>query len=54
MKKRNIWVEKQKIIENKVKYKYLYEVSDKYYKMPLENIDWYDGTIKETIREYKA
>ena len=44
----------KKIIENKVKYKYLYEVFDKYHEMPLETIDWHDGMIKEATREYKA
>ena len=29
----------KKIIENKVKYKYLYEVFDKYHEMPLETVD---------------
>lgn len=33
----------KKIIENKVKYQYLYEVFDKYHEMPLETADWYDG-----------
>lgn len=46
----------KKIIENKVKYKYLYEVFDKYYKMPLETDmqEWHDGMIKEATGEYKA
>lgn len=44
----------KKIIENKVKYKYLYEVFDKYHEMPLETVDWHDGMIKEATREYKA
>ena len=44
----------KKIIENKVKYKYLYEVFDKYHEMPLETLDWHDGMIKEAIGEYKA
>lgn len=44
----------KKIIENKVKYKYLYEVFDKYHEMPLETVDWHDGMIKEAIGEYKA
>lgn len=43
----------KKIIENKVKYKYLYEVFDKYHEMPLETVDWHDGMIKEATREYK-
>lgn len=42
------------IIENKVKYEYLYEVFDKYYEMPLETLDWHDGMIKEATGEYKA
>lgn len=44
----------KKIIENKMKYKYLYEVFDKYHEMPLETIDWHDGMIKEATGEYKA
>ena len=40
--------------ENKVKYKYLYEVFDKYHEMPLETIDWHDGMIKEATGDYKA
>lgn len=44
----------KKIIENKIKYKYLYEVFDKYHEMPLETVDWYDGMIKEATGEYKA
>lgn len=37
----------KKIIEKQVKYKYLYEVFDKYHEMPLETVDWHDGMIKE-------
>ena len=44
----------KKIIENKVEYKYLYEVFDKYHEMPLETVDWHDGMIKEATGEYKA
>ena len=44
----------KKIIENKVKYKYLYEVFDKYHEMPLEAVDWHDGMIKEATGEYKV
>lgn len=44
----------KKIIENKVKYKYLYEVFDKYHEMPLETVDWHDGMIKEATGEYKV
>lgn len=44
----------KKIIENKVKYKYLHEVFDKYHEMPLETIDWHDRMIKEATDEYKA
>ena len=44
----------KKIIENNVKYKYLYEVFDKYHEMPLETVDWHDGMIKEAIGEYKV
>lgn len=43
----------KKIIENKIKYKYLYEVFDKYHEMPLETVDWHDGMIKEATVEYK-
>ena len=44
----------KKIIENKVKYKYLYEVFDKYHEIPLETIDWHDGMIKEATVEYRS
>lgn len=44
----------KKIIENKVKYKYLYGVFNKYHEMPLETVDWHDGMIKEVIREYRS
>ena len=44
----------KKIIENKVKYKYLYEVFDKYHEMPLDTIDWHDGMIEEATGEYKV
>lgn len=44
----------KKIIKNKVKYKYLYEVFDKYHEMPLETEDWYDGMMKEVTGEYKV
>ena len=44
----------KKIIGKKVKYKYLYEVLDKYHEMPLETIDWHDGMIKEATGVYKA
>ncbi len=43
----------KKIIENKVKYKYLYEIFDKYHEMPLETVDWHDGMIREATEEYK-
>ena len=43
----------KKIIGNKVKYKYLYEIFDKYHEMPLETVDWHDGMIKEATGEYK-
>ena len=43
----------KKIIENKVKYKYLYEVFDKYHEIPLETVDWHDWMIKEVTEEYK-
>ncbi len=39
----------KKIIENKVKYKYLYEIFDKYHEMPLETVDWHDGMIKRLL-----
>ena len=35
------------IIKNKIKYTYLYKVFDKYHKMPLKTVDWYDKMIKE-------
>ena len=44
----------KKIIENKIKYKYLYEVFDKYHEKPLETVDWHDGMIREATGEYKA
>ncbi|MCT7724316.1 MAG: AlwI family type II restriction endonuclease [Lactobacillus iners] len=44
----------KKIIENKAKYKYLYEVFEKYHEMPLETVDWHDGMIKEATGEYKV
>ena len=44
----------KKIIKNKVKYKYLYEVFDKYHEMPLETEDWHDGMMKEVTGEYKV
>ena len=44
----------KKIIENKIKYKYLYEIFDKYHEMPLETIDWHDGMIREATGEYKS
>ena len=37
----------KKIIENNVKYKYLYEVFDKYHEMPLDTVDWHDGMMRE-------
>ena len=44
----------KKIIGNKVKYKYLYDVFDKYHEIPLETIDWHDGMIKEVTVEYRS
>lgn len=44
----------KKIIENNIKYKYLYEVFDKYYEMPLDTADWHIGMIKEATEEYKV
>lgn len=43
----------KKIIENNVKYKYLYKVFDKYHEMPLETSNWHDGMIREATEEYK-
>lgn len=42
----------KKIIENNIKYKYLYEVFDKYHEMPLETSNWHDGMIREATRDY--
>ncbi|WP_282002672.1 AlwI family type II restriction endonuclease [Veillonella denticariosi] len=44
----------KKIVENKVKYNYLYEVFDKYYDMPLETVNWHEGMLREAVGEYKA
>lgn len=44
----------KKIIENNIKYKYLYEVFDKYYEIPLDTADWHTGMIKEATEEYKV
>ena len=44
----------KKIIKNKVKYKYLYEVFNKYHEMPLETEDWHNVMIKEATGEYKV
>lgn len=44
----------KKIIENNIKYKYLYEVFDKYHEMPLDTLDWHDRMIREATGEYKA
>lgn len=46
----------KQIIENRVKYKYLYEVFDKYYKMPLEMDmqEWHDGLVREVTEEYRV
>lgn len=44
----------KKIIKNKVKYKYLYEVFDKYHEMPLETENWHDGMMEEAIGEYEV
>lgn len=44
----------KKIIENEVKYKYLYEVFDKYHEMPLETVDWHDEMIKEATGDYRS
>ncbi|MDO5037724.1 MAG: AlwI family type II restriction endonuclease [Tissierellia bacterium] len=43
----------KKIINSKIRYKYLYEVFDKYHEMPLETMDWHDGMVKEATKEYK-
>ena len=44
----------KKIVENKIKYKYLYEVFDKYHEIPLEMVDWHDGMIKQATGEYRS
>ena len=44
----------KKIIKNKVKYKHLYAVFNKYHEMPLETEDWHNGMIKEATGEYKV
>ena len=44
----------KKIIENNIKYKYLYKVFDKYHEMPLDTIGWHAGMIKEATEEYKV
>lgn len=44
----------KKIIENKVKYKYLYDIFDKYHKMPIEKENWHDEMIIEATGEYKV
>lgn len=43
----------KKIIEKKIKYKYLYEVFNKYHEMSVETEDWHDDMIKEATGEYK-
>ena len=43
----------KKIVENNIKYKYLYNVFDKYHEMPLETTNWHDGMIREMIGEYE-
>lgn len=43
----------KKIIEKDIKYKYLYEVFDKYHEMPLDTIDWHNEMIKESTGEKK-
>lgn len=42
----------KKIIENKVKYKYLYKTFDKYHEMPLETKGWHNNMIREATGEY--
>ncbi|CZE48686.1 AlwI family type II restriction endonuclease [Campylobacter geochelonis] len=47
----------KKIIKNKVKYKYLYEVFDKYHEMdldPLQTLNWHGDLLKESTGEYKV
>ncbi len=44
----------KKIIENKVKYKYLYEVFEKYHTMSLEVVQWHERLVREATEEYKA
>lgn len=42
----------KKIIENKINYKYLYVVFDKYYEMPLETSNWHDYMLEEATQKY--
>lgn len=42
------------MIENRIKYKYLYEVFDKYHEMSLETTDRHAGMVKEAMGEYKV
>ena len=44
----------KKIVENNIKYKYLYNVFDKYHEMPLETANWHDGMLREAIGEYEV
>ena len=47
----------KKIIENKVKYKYLYEVFDKYHEMdldPFQTLNWHEDLLKEATVEYEV
>jgi len=37
----------KKILENKIKYRHLYEVFEKYHRMPLKTMNWHDEMIKE-------
>ena len=40
----------KKIIKNKVKYKYLYEVFDKYHEVPLGTVDWSDKKLCRSMK----
>lgn len=44
----------KKKIENKVNYKYLYKVFDKYHEMSLEMGEWHECMITDAAEEYKA
>lgn len=44
----------KKIVENEIKYKYLYEVFDKYHEMPLDTSDWHEGLVREATEAYRT